>query len=69
MYDALPPESRTAHAMLILPDKPAEVRGALAVAVATAPGWPLAAVLLLASWWSWSISMAFWWLCIMSLAS
>lgn len=26
VYDALPPESRTAHAMLILPDKPAEVR-------------------------------------------
>ena len=24
VYDALPPESRTAHAMLILPDKPAE---------------------------------------------
>lgn len=24
MYDALPPESRTAHAMLIAPDKPAE---------------------------------------------
>ena len=25
VYDALPPESRTAHAMLIMPDKPAEV--------------------------------------------
>ena len=24
VYDALPPESRTAHAMLILPDRPAE---------------------------------------------
>ena len=39
VYDALPPESRTAHAMLILPDRPAEVHAADGLGAAAAAGW------------------------------